>query len=380
MRLLTLLVGVLGSLPTVVSASSSVLEGYRGSARQLLVNAGSVSPERSGSAVPTFGPYLPAISTGSSTHSETGRAASEEGVGNASPTSGTRVKSPVKAFFLSLLLPGLGEFYTGHRIRGAVFLAIEGTAWTTWGVYRGKGKDWDDRYIAFQAQHWSFERYDAYRHAVWDRVGEESNLWDPVRPLERRQQDSLTVLVGSHHYDDCCGQPMPSDDDRYEIIGKYYRFSYGWDDVAIAYSGGVPVRDSTHLLENEFPSPLPNENGVWGLHKEDWKTVYGKSLVTPVWNDSTGAYEVPFLDLVYSANREEYTRMRQKAHDAYSTVSKMTTVILFNHVISAIDAARMAKHANQNDGFVEPPRTQVRMTLYQTERDLVPMLVLWRRF
>lgn len=374
MRLLAFLVGVTGSLATANAASPSGLDSYRGSARQFLVRAGLPGIQQNASAglgVHLSAP-LPVRITGSGQH------ASEEAA--TSPTAPlASVKSPVKAFFLSLLLPGLGEWYAGHRIRSAVFLAIEGTAWTTWGIYRGKGKDWETKFIDFQAEHWSFKRYNAYRHAVWDRYGEMSNAWDPSRPIGLRQQDSLTILVGSHHYDDCCGQPMPSDDDRLEMIGKYYRFSYGWDDAAIGYSGGQPVQDPDELLVDRFP-PVPNlPDTTWGADREDWKTIYGGSLVTPAYNDCTGVDEVPFLDLVVSANREEYTRMRQKSNDAYGTASKMTTVILFNHVISAIHAARLARRANQSSELVEPPKTHLRMTLYRTERDMVPMLVFWRR-
>ena|GEM_PF-1007066 len=380
MRLFALLIGGLVGVSTAASASSSVMEDYNGSVRQALVNAGMPKAASSPSEVLPVGgrasvwmsAQMPVLRTSALNLAQA--ASGDSGAADLAPEpSGERgMKSPVKAFFLSLLVPGLGELYSGHRIRGAVFLAVEGTAWALWGTYRGKGKDWEDKYIAFQAKHWSFARYDAYRHAVWDRAGQESNIWDPSRRLSDRQQDSLTILIGTHHYDDCCGQKMPSDDDRYEMIGKYYRFSYGWDDATL-YS------DSTVLLSTRFPEPAPSDNGVWGLDKQDWLTVLGGALVTAAY-DTNFVYQVQHLDRVRSANRDEYMRMREKSNDNYGTAKKMTTVILFNHVISAIHAARMAKSANRNRGVVEPPKTQLRMTLYRTDRDLMPMLVVWRRF
>jgi len=282
-------------------------------------------------------------------------------------------KSPVKAFFLSLLLPGLGEWYTGHRVRSAAFLAVEGTAWGLWSNFRGNGKDWENRYIAFQAAHWSFPRYDAYRHAVWDRVGQLTNFWDPSRPLSARQQDSLSVLVGAHHYDDCCGQPMPSEDDRLEMIGKYYAFSYGWDDATV-------YNNPNQLLRDVFPAPAPGDNGVWGLNRYDWLTVLGGALVTPAYDTSSYVFQVPNLNLVQSANRDEYMSMRQKSNSNYSNAEKMVTVILFNHIISAIHAARLAKSGNATTGEMPRVNTSLRMALQRTDRDMVPMVMLWRRF
>jgi hypothetical protein len=293
----------------------------------------------------------------------------------ASSTGTYQRKSPAKAFFLSLVLPGLGELYTGHAIRGAAFLAVEGTAWGLWSNFHGNGQDWEKKYIDYQAAHWNFERYDAYRHAVWDRVGQITNFWDVGRPLSSRQQDSLTVLVGAHHYDDCCGQTMPAEDDRLEMIGKYYAFSYGWDDATV-------YNNSTKLLSTEFPDPRPAHNGVWGLDKQDWISVLGGVLVTPVYDDSTFVFQVPNLNLVTSVNREEYMTMRQKANNSYSNAEKMVTVILFNHIISAIHAARLASSMNSSGGGagVQPTNTSLRMALQRTDRDMVPMLVLWRRF
>ena len=45
-------------------------------------------------------------------------------------------KSPRKAFFLSLLLPGLGEYYAGSLSRAKIFLGAEAGIWASFGVFR----------------------------------------------------------------------------------------------------------------------------------------------------------------------------------------------------------------------------------------------------
>ena len=280
-------------------------------------------------------------------------------------------KSPAKAFFLSLLVPGLGEFYAGNALRGAVFLGIEAASWTAWNVYNKKGDDARADFIAFQAEHWSFERYDTYRRAVWQDLASRSNVFDPSRPLTQRQQDSLTVLIGTHHYDDCCGQSMPKTDDQYEMIGKYYRFSYGWDDVTV-------WDNPDRLLRDEIVFSA-GSGEIWGTNIDAWLSYRGGELVRAEINDSTGVRQVRYLDQVRSANRELYTRMRKDANDYHNTAKTFTTVILFNHIVSAIHAARITSTLNKT-GVYEPPRTSMRMELYDTGYDVVPMMVMRRRF
>ncbi|UCE17529.1 MAG: hypothetical protein JSV84_11620 [Gemmatimonadota bacterium] len=44
-------------------------------------------------------------------------------------------KSPGKAFFLSLLVPGLGEWYAGSPQKGKIFLAAEAAVWSSFAAF-----------------------------------------------------------------------------------------------------------------------------------------------------------------------------------------------------------------------------------------------------
>jgi hypothetical protein len=48
-------------------------------------------------------------------------------------------KDPRKAMLLSLLLPGLGELWLGHKTRASLFFAAEAGIWTTYGVFQVQG-------------------------------------------------------------------------------------------------------------------------------------------------------------------------------------------------------------------------------------------------
>jgi hypothetical protein len=70
----------------------------------------------------------------------------------AQPLKPTKRKSVKKAFFLSLLVPGAGEHYTGNKKYTRGFLTAEGTIWTVLLVSHFRERMWRKDYIGFAAQ------------------------------------------------------------------------------------------------------------------------------------------------------------------------------------------------------------------------------------
>lgn len=101
----------------------------------------------------------------------------------------------------------------------------------------------------------------------------------------------------------------------YENIGKYNQFNVGWDDT---------------------------DNG--GSHARD------------------------------SANREVYVRIRQDANDQYKTATIGATVVLFNHIISAVDAGLTTYRYNRN------LEASMGMDMQKYDQELVPALSLRMRW
>ena len=84
-------------------------------------------------------------------------------------------KSPKTAFFLSLLVPGLGEIYSGATWRGAGFMAVEGLTWAAYFSWRARGNDLKADFRVFADQHWNESQYFAWQ--AYNQSQPESNQY-----------------------------------------------------------------------------------------------------------------------------------------------------------------------------------------------------------
>lgn len=123
-------------------------------------------------------------------------------------------KSPVKAFLLSLAVPGLGQFYYGSKIKPALFLGAEITTWVFYFKWHNEGDDITAEFEAFNRTHWIRERYeDEYLYYVY---GVTSDTLVPA-----------TATEVTHNLPDTRTQQY------YEMTGKYDQFAWGWDDALL---------------------------------------------------------------------------------------------------------------------------------------------------
>ena len=76
-------------------------------------------------------------------------------------------KSPLKAFFMSLAVPGLGQFYYGSKIKPVVFVGVEAFSWLMYSKWNGDGDDLTSEFEAFNDAHWSRQSYRDYLFEVW---------------------------------------------------------------------------------------------------------------------------------------------------------------------------------------------------------------------
>ncbi|MEW5993245.1 MAG: hypothetical protein AB1744_02480, partial [Candidatus Zixiibacteriota bacterium] len=77
-----------------------------------------------------------------------------------------KVRSPIRGFLYSLVVPGLGQFYYGSKIKPLLFLSAEAASWGLYLKWHSDGDDLTKEYEDFNDAHWSRGRY-ADKYLLW---------------------------------------------------------------------------------------------------------------------------------------------------------------------------------------------------------------------
>jgi hypothetical protein len=137
------------------------------------------------------------------------------------------LKSPSRAFLLSAVIPGTGEFYAGTK-RGVLFVAAEVAFWVTYFVIHGQAEDLKEDYVEFVDSRIVFEE---------DSPVNSTETWTLEDYEHATQSDNWHYVYTENN-----GKPL----DR---VGKYY-----WDDLPqdlIDEPGGVSLSESQSLARVE---------------------------------------------------------------------------------------------------------------------------------
>lgn len=225
-------------------------------------------------------------------------------------------KSVSKAALLSLAIPGAGEFYGGSFLKGAAFLALEVAALYGHFHFQSRGNDLEDRFEADANSFWNEDSY-------WDWLSVISGI-DRTEEQALRDYERQTF---SHFL------PENKNQQYYENIGKYDQFVVGWQD----FRGNFLGNDVSRLTVEDYRSGFYN----------------GEDLTT------------------ISAQRNAYVDLRRDSNDNFKRATTMVTVVLLNHVVSALDAGLSVKRHNQR---IAQAKVEIHGIMYDDK--LVPALAL----
>lgn len=219
------------------------------------------------------------------------------------------LKSPKRAFLMSVLLPGSGEFWVGARKRAALFFSLEVLGLGLRSSWDGKGNDLEDD---FRAR--ADSTYDPWNYLAWrdSRNSRYSSITHalPCSAYVKAAPSSVPVPDAIR---DCPGSDKQQ---FYELISKYDQFVSGWEDI-VDVSGNRVEFTEVDSAEN-FQS------------------------------DTRLSYEV---------DRDESNKYLKRA-------STLSGLILVNHVFSAIDASRVARARNEGqDEAIIDRRTRFGLAL-----------------
>ena len=232
------------------------------------------------------------------------------------------------AFAASAAVPGLGQAYNRQWIKAAAGLVAEAALVYGYVRTRERGLDREAVYEAYARTHWDPVQYatwledysewlpgverreidaslvqgidlmrpDAWSAAEWQRV---RSFFNEIRAVEDAVYHPETGASFSHKL------PYFGEQQYYELIGKYFQFAPGWEDYPVWREGET----FTDAIDPERTGPGGEKVNVQGRF---W----------------------------------EYDRMAERANDLLRSASRLTALILVNHLAAAIDAAVFAKLHN----------------------------------
>ena len=263
-----------------------------------------------------------------------------EGDANPEPTPRSEPRqhqSSKRAFLLSALVPGLGEWYAGSKKRGLAFFGAEAALWGMWAVWKGKGNDLEEEFRAVADEHWDPLNYLTWRtsaisnnSSITHALPCSSEVFEVYIPARKEwMQQQRTSGLGHAAFGGCASSEVQQ---YYELIGKYDQYVAGWSDLVRHSTGNAAAPADVDSVEN--------------FHSE--------------------------RRLRYEDQRDESNRFLKRA-------SIVSGVILINHVISAIDAARVARaRAAGADEAALRRRTRLALVMQPWMRGRVPMLVAYK--
>ncbi|UCH09183.1 MAG: hypothetical protein JSU61_08020 [Fidelibacterota bacterium] len=222
-------------------------------------------------------------------------------------------KYPGRAMMMSLAVPGSGQLYVGSKVKAAAFLGIDLIALLTW---NSNSKEGEERTLAYQDTadvHWDFMRWlitaSHYQPPDWEgiTIGTDGShqleffvdMDDNGRPEvfgnTKEDSDRLYQLIA--HPDSSDHIYVKKNHEYYENIGKYNQFFSGWDD-ADPYNPDIKEKKSGTMIAR-------------------------------------------------SPNRSVYLDMRAEANRFKQIASYAVSAVMFNHVVSAVDAIFSTSKWNQ---------------------------------
>ena len=232
---------------------------------------------------------------------------------NSPPQNGA--KSVPKALLFSAVVPGSGQIYSRSYLKGLAFLVIEAAALTGHFRFNNEGNRLEDQFEADANALW---HENAYWNWMEEICGGSCNNMDDLRSFERANF--------SHFLPEEKNQPY------YENIGKYNQFIIGWQE----------------FREEILPEEIGEEPFTYAHYQSG--ELNGKDLRT------------------ISPQRTSYTELQDDSDRNFKRATTLASLLLLNHVVSALDAAWTTKRFNRR----VQAGLSVRQQIYQTE--IIPVL------
>ncbi len=249
-----------------------------------------------------------------------------------------KYRSPRKALFMSLVIPGSGQLYVGgstfNYARGAAYLALEAALWGGWYYFTIYKYDKQvNKYKKFAKNHFSIGRYEAQMRDIYlNQLSDETEESRFETRYMSSREDFCKAIYGDAKASNCYVKGKLFTNDKAHTD----RFS-----VTNPQSLGQEIASQKNFYDKSNVYQLVSERSyVLGWDDVD-SVALGQNLLL---EEATVESVVP---LGQSRNQSKYRDMRNKANDYADLQVWFFGGIILNHLVSAVDAAFAANAHNK---------------------------------
>ncbi len=248
-----------------------------------------------------------------------------------------KYKSPRKAMFMSLVIPGSGQLYTGGStftyVRGGVYLALEAALWGSWYYFSvHKYNDQVDKYKKFAKSHYSIGQYEVKMRNIYKQLADETEESRFENRYMNSREGFCEALYGTANSYGCYVKGQLFQDDKNHLN---------------KFSDQKPLGEEIDALKDVYDVSTIYQQIADDAYVLGWDDVTDEEVVLNL-ELQTDSPENGTVPLGKSSRQEEYRDMRGKANDYADMQAWFFGGIILNHLISAVDAAFTAHSHNKS--------------------------------